>query len=318
MRETNGIITRTDARLMGLYPLSATPADSNRLVTKGWLKSNYYIDVSAFPMSIYTDNRCIKYQDALTSAIGPLPGFYEYDVTRNSIPGADGGYFTYTSATGTTETILQNSYGYVGRFCMEEDSFRNNQWNLYSISQVGVCFPENAGLGYPLPESPQYQNSYFTFTTSPTMHVEGFALYTNGGGQVFAQNGTYSNTFYITSSILVGTYFARYSIYDNAGNFLYKVGYRGFPAKKVIILGERYYYYTVDRYNRNCQYESTGVYALTSIPPNVWLNAQNGSLNIVGSAAYTPTPFNYLSGELFNASTCSGGNFGGGGGEEPV
>lgn len=84
--------------------------------------------------------------------------YYQYDVTRSGIPGAEGGYFTYIDINGATQTILQNSYGYVGRYCMRENSYMNNQWNLYTISQVGVCGPSgevtpdtgftNANLSY--------------------------------------------------------------------------------------------------------------------------------------------------------------------------
>jgi hypothetical protein len=67
--------------------------------------------------------------------------YYQYDVTRSGIPNAEGGFFTYIDTNGTTQTILQNSYGYVGRYCMRESSYTNNQYSLYSISQVGVCGP---------------------------------------------------------------------------------------------------------------------------------------------------------------------------------
>lgn len=67
--------------------------------------------------------------------------YYQYDVTRSGIPNANGGFFNYIDVNGTTQTILQNSYGYVGRYCMRENTYQNNQYNLYSISQVGVCGP---------------------------------------------------------------------------------------------------------------------------------------------------------------------------------
>jgi len=67
--------------------------------------------------------------------------YYLYDVTRSSIPNADGQYFTYIGANGTTQIILQNTYGYVGRYCMRENSYQNNGYNLYSISQQGICYP---------------------------------------------------------------------------------------------------------------------------------------------------------------------------------
>jgi hypothetical protein len=67
--------------------------------------------------------------------------YYQYDVVRSGIPNAIGGFFTYIDTNGATQTILQNDYGYVGRYCMRENSYQNNQYLLYSISQVGVCGP---------------------------------------------------------------------------------------------------------------------------------------------------------------------------------
>ena len=65
--------------------------------------------------------------------------YYQYDVTRSGIPGAEGGYFTYIDVYGVRQTVLQNYYGYVGRYCMREGSYQNNQYQLYSISEVGIC-----------------------------------------------------------------------------------------------------------------------------------------------------------------------------------
>lgn len=75
---------------------------------------------------------------------GIVYNYYQYDVTRSSIPNAEGSYFTYIDINGNTQTISQDTYGYVGRYCMRENSYQNNQWNVYSISQVGVC---NSGGG---------------------------------------------------------------------------------------------------------------------------------------------------------------------------
>ena len=69
----------------------------------------------------------------------PTLNYYNYSVTRSSIPNAAGGFFTYTASNGLTQTILQDTPGVVGTFCMLENSYLNNQYNLYTISQVGIC-----------------------------------------------------------------------------------------------------------------------------------------------------------------------------------
>lgn len=136
------IATISLVKALGLQLKGNAPAFSNKGITKAELNQWYYVDNVAAGISTYPDNRLIT-QDELIGAtlVKPVAQFYQYDVTRSGIPNANGGFFTYKAADGTTQTILQNTYGYVGRYCMQEGSFSNNQYNLYSISQVGVCYP---------------------------------------------------------------------------------------------------------------------------------------------------------------------------------
>jgi len=222
---------------MGLYPLGSTPSSTKEVVTKGDLLQNYYVDNTVEPFKSYPNNRCPKYQDVLGAAIGPLPNFYLYNVNRSSIPGAEGSFFTYVATDGSTPTVLQNSYGYVGQFCMQENSYQNNQWGVYTFSQVGVCYPDNAGTTYPYPTSPQYIGNYFTFANyfpSISYQVKGFALYNSAGSQVYLNNNTFSNT-ELVINFVEGVYFARYFVYTLGGEFVAKFGFRGFPAYKVLI-----------------------------------------------------------------------------------
>jgi len=240
MRTTNALVTYEDVNIMGLYPLSSTPASTKEIVTKGDLESQYYVDNSVSPFSTYPNNRCPRYQDVLGAAIGPLPNFYLYNVNRSSIPGATGAYFTYLAVDGSTQTVLQNTYGYVGQFCMQENSYQNNQWNVYTFTIAGICYPDNSGTTYPYPETPQYTNigNYFTFLNYyPTISyvVKGFALYDSAGNQLYANNGVFSNS-ELLLDFTPGTYFARYFVYTLSGDFVVKYGFPGFPAYKVLLL----------------------------------------------------------------------------------
>jgi hypothetical protein len=76
-----------------------------------------------------------------TSTTPIVYNYYQYDVVRSGIPNANGGFFTYIDVNGATQTILRNDYGYVGRYCMRENSYQNNQFNLYTFTQVGICGP---------------------------------------------------------------------------------------------------------------------------------------------------------------------------------
>jgi hypothetical protein len=173
----------------------------------------------------------------LGAALGALPNFYLYDVTRLSIPGATGAFFTYLATDGSTQTILQNTFGYVGRFCMQENSYQNNQYNVYSISQVGICYPDNTGTTYPRPISPQYLDSNFTFTVSPVYQVREVGIYNSSGALEWAINGVYNNDYFLNSTIWSdGTYFIRFFVYDLSDNLIIKYGFPGYPAYKVVFL----------------------------------------------------------------------------------
>jgi len=263
MRTTNALITYTDTNIMGLYPLTTAPANSSEIVTRGDLEQWFYIDNTVSPFNSYTSNRCPRYQDVLGAAIGALPNFYLYDVTRSAIPGATGAFFTYVSPTGTTETILQNTYGYVGEFCMQEGSYQNNQYSVYTISQVGVCYPDNQGTTYPRPVNPQYVGTNFAFTTSPGYEVRGVAVYNNAGGQLYATNGVYTDQLFLNvGTFPVGNYFVRYFVYTTAGAFVAKFGFPGYPAYEVLLLD--------------------------SATVNVWLNGINGGGTLQYSVNFGP------------------------------
>jgi hypothetical protein len=237
MRTTDALVTYEDVNIMGLFPLDSTPASTQKIITKGELEDLYYMDSTVEPFKSYTNARCPRYQDVLGAALGPLPNFYQYDVTRSSIPGATGAFFTYLAANGSTQTILQNTFGYVGRFCMQENSYQNNQYNVYSISQVGVCFPDNSGTTYPRPVSPQFLNSNFAFTVNPSYEVREVGIYNSAGSLMWATNGVYNNDHYLSDiQYSDGTYFIRFFVYTTGGAFVEKFGFPGYPAYKVVLL----------------------------------------------------------------------------------
>lgn len=237
MRTTDALITFEDANIMGLYPLTTAPASTQKIITKGELEQYYYMDNTIEPYASYTNNRCPRYQDVLGAAIGTLPNFYQYDVTRSSIPGATGAFFTYLAADGSTQTVLQNTYGYVGRFCMQQNSYINNQWAVYQISQVGICYPDNQGTTYPHPLSPQNLDTNFTFTISPGYQVQGLGIYDTAGNLLWGTNGVYSNDLYLDSNVWAPqTLLIRYFVYTTGGVFVQKFGFPGYPAYKTILI----------------------------------------------------------------------------------
>lgn len=170
--EQNQLIKMTDLKQLGLQLKGAAPSDSNKTVTKSELNTYFYINPANEPIASYPNNRLITVL-SLGKSLFQKPGvpFYQYEVTRSSIPNAEGGFFTYVAPDFTTQTIVEDNYGYVGTFCMQDGSYRNNQYNLYTISQVGVCFP-NFGNTYPQPLNPQYRSGSLQFTS-----VYGYDVY---------------------------------------------------------------------------------------------------------------------------------------------
>ena len=175
--QQNQLIKMTDLKQLGLQLKSSAPADSNKIVTKGELNNYFYIDQSIQPLASYPNSRLLTLTSLGKSILQkPSARFYQYDVYRSSIPGANGAYFTYVDPNFNIQTILQNSYGYVGRYCMQENSYMNNQWNVYSFSLAGVCSP-NFGTTYPQPLDPQYRSGYLQFTSVFGYDVHNIKLY---------------------------------------------------------------------------------------------------------------------------------------------
>jgi hypothetical protein len=167
------IITITGVKALGLQLRGSAPAFSNKGITKAEINQWYYVDNVAAGISAYPDNRVLTYDEVMGATFStPATQFYQYDVTRSSIPNSNGGFFTYKATDGTTPTILQNTPGYVGRYCMEEGSFTNNQSSLYSISLAGICYPSSGN--YP---QPYLTNCNLYFNNLGTYTIEDVKIY---------------------------------------------------------------------------------------------------------------------------------------------
>ena len=74
--------------------------------------------------------------------------FFEYQIIRLSIPAtADSSKMTFKTSNGEIQTIQTADYGFVGTYCIEENSFNGNH-NLYQKTQLAPCnIPANNGGG---------------------------------------------------------------------------------------------------------------------------------------------------------------------------
>ena len=61
MKATNYLVTYTDLSTMGLAP-NGTPPTGNRIATKLFITTNYFVDETASPFAGYSNSRCPPYQ----------------------------------------------------------------------------------------------------------------------------------------------------------------------------------------------------------------------------------------------------------------
>jgi hypothetical protein len=261
--ESNQLVTMTFLKSIGLGLKTSAPADSNKMVTKGDVEQYYHIDSNFGNWASYASNRLVPLSEILSVSFNrPQATYYQYDVTRSGIP-TTGGFFTYIGADGGTYTILQDSYGYVGRFCMKDGSYMNNQYNLYTFTLAGVCAPSYGpypvpsrnvdynnrvsfdGLGYyTVHDVSIYANKFDPQEASPTfwpvlvlLNFVAFnqayqlsevnALVWQSSGQYFNNTSpTYSEMGYNPAAYTDFQEFsAAYTVKDPSGNVVYRYGY---------------------------------------------------------------------------------------------
>lgn len=70
--------------------------------------------------------------------------YYQIRVTRMGIPATfEQSAFKFINSNGQEETIQYAGYGVVGTYCMLDGSWQNGAYNLYELTQVGLCGPAN-------------------------------------------------------------------------------------------------------------------------------------------------------------------------------
>jgi hypothetical protein len=80
-----------------------------------------------------------------TTPSGKPPGggssvnYYTYSITRSDVPATlEQSKMTYRDANGQLQIIQANKIGFVGSFCMEENSW-GGAHTLYMKTQTGIC-----------------------------------------------------------------------------------------------------------------------------------------------------------------------------------
>ena len=105
MKTTNALVTYTDLTTMGLVA-KGTPATGNRIATKSFINSNYYVNQSASPYSTYTSLRCPPFQSIIA---GPTNSGTLYYLSVTTEPISYTGFTTRAAAcshsTGGSVTV---------------------------------------------------------------------------------------------------------------------------------------------------------------------------------------------------------------------
>jgi len=77
MKATNYLVTYDDLTTMGLTP-KGSPATGNRIATKLFITTNYYVDEAASPFASYSNDRCPPYQTIISA---PPPTYYTWYIS---------------------------------------------------------------------------------------------------------------------------------------------------------------------------------------------------------------------------------------------
>ena len=119
----------------------------------GVINPNLLLDFEkAVPEVITTDkldsNNNVNETNPTPSINEGTGNYFEYQIIRLSIPAAlDSSKMTFKNSSGQIQTIQTADYGFVGTYCIEENSFGGN-YNLYQRTQLAPCnIPANPSGG---------------------------------------------------------------------------------------------------------------------------------------------------------------------------
>ena len=170
MKTTNALVTYTDLTTMGLVA-KGTPATGNRIATKSFINSNYYVNQSASPYSTYASLRCPPYQTIIAgpansgtlfySSVTTEPLFYSgFSTASAACAHSTGGAVTvyWSGAFGNGTVIYLDADGIEqfdggGYFSLNGYSFQTDVATVFDysvcVAPSGVVFTPTSGL-YPV------------------------------------------------------------------------------------------------------------------------------------------------------------------------
>lgn len=134
MKTTNALVTYTDLTTMGLVA-KGSPATGNRIATKSFINSNYYVNQSASPYSTYTSLRCPPYQSIIAGPTNSGTMYYLSSGGGGSYTGFSSPALACAHTTGGSVTVYwSGAFGNGTVIYLDPDGITQlNGFNYYSL-----------------------------------------------------------------------------------------------------------------------------------------------------------------------------------------
>lgn len=159
MKTTNALVTYTDLSTMGLVA-KGTPATGNRIATKSFINSNYYVNQSASPYNTYTSLRCPPYQTIIAGPTNSGTMYYLSYSGGGAYTGFGSPALACAHTTGGSVTVYwSGAFGNGTVIYLDPDGITQlDGFNYYSLNgysfgvdvsaviEYAVCLPPTAAV----------------------------------------------------------------------------------------------------------------------------------------------------------------------------
>lgn len=195
MKANNYLVTWDDLSTMGLVP-KGTPATGNRIATKSFINSNYYVNQSAYPYNTYTSLRCPPYQNIEAGPTNSGTLYYLSTIGDGFFSGFSTCAAACAHSTGGSVTVYW--YGTLGLYTylfLDPDGITYfDGGDLFSIN--GYCIGTD---GSPIVQFNVCETTTTTTTTAAPVTLD-WGVGNQSGGQLIILNNVGTQLLNITSN----------------------------------------------------------------------------------------------------------------------
>jgi hypothetical protein len=214
MLTTNALVTYTDLSTMGLVP-KGSPATGNRIATKSFINSNYYVNQSASPYNTYTSLRCPPYQTIVPGPTNSGTMYYTINYGGGNIHGFNTPAEACAHSTGSSITVYwSGTFGNGTAIYLDPDGITQlDGFNYFSLGGYSFGVDVATVIEYTVCTTASYTISWsLTDVTTGTANLQ----IIKNGSVIVSQSGDGSGSFSVISSDLI-----TYSLYATSPNFTY-------------------------------------------------------------------------------------------------